>query len=200
MFNAQKLTGELDKGFTILFSYYGRRFVYQLNEIGKGIALIIIWVLLSVSFITSKSYADELAPNFNISTIDHKPFSLASFQGEKPVYLFFWATWCPICKKEIPRVKALQDELGDKIEILAINIAVNDSVANVKQYQKDHKLNYSLAFDQGSKVSKQYGVIGTPTQVVIDIDGNIRYLGHQYPVGLESFIKQLSTPRNKSKT
>lgn len=198
MFNAQKLTVELDKGLTILFSYYGRRFVYQLNEIGKGIALIIIWGLLSVSFITSKSYADELAPNFDISTIENKPFSLANFKGEKPVYLFFWATWCPICKKEIPRVKALQEEFGDKIEVLAINIAVNDSVANVRQYQKDHELNYSLAFDQDSKISKKYGVIGTPTQVVIDIDGNIRYLGHQYPVGLESFIKQLSTPKSNS--
>lgn len=134
----------------------------------------------------------EQAPPFTLTTLDGKSFSLAEFSGKKPVFLFFWATWCPICKKEIPRIKALHANFGNDIEILAINTGFNDSIENTHHYQTRHNIPYAIAFDLHSEISKRYGVYGTPTQIVIDIDGKIRYQGHHFPPGLGGFVKQLS--------
>lgn len=169
--------------------------IFSLNVITKALA----WVkylqasLLVVSItLLSFSSSAEPAKDFTITTIDNRTFSLSSYEQHKPVYLFFWATWCPICKKEIPKVKALHEAYGNQIEILAINVGLNDSLANVEHYIKEYDIKYPIAFDTNSVISEQFGVFGTPTQVVIDIDGEIRYQGHQYPVGLEGFISQLS--------
>ena len=169
--------------------------IFSLNVITKALA----WVkylqasLLVVSItLLSFSSSAEPAKDFTITTIDNRTFSLSSYEQHKPVYLFFWATWCPICKKEIPKVKALHEAYGNQIEILAINVGLNDSLANVEHYIKEYDIKYPIAFDTNSVISEQFGVFGTPTQVVIDIDGEIRYQGHQYPMGLEGFISQLS--------
>ena len=167
----------------------------QTRDIMKGFSLLLIWLIFSIVFFTTHSYAEEAPEDFTITTLDGHNFSLTEYQNKKPVFLFFWATWCPICKKEIPRIKALHEEFGDEIEILAINVGYNDSLANIKQYQQQYQVQFPIAFDEHSEISQNYGVIGTPTQVVIDIDGDLRYHGNQFPAGLESLLHVLSTPK-----
>lgn len=170
-----------------------------LNVITKALAWVkhqqvsLLIVLITLLSFTSNA---EPAKDFTITTIDTRTFTLSSYEQHKPVYLFFWATWCPICKKEIPKVKALYEAYGDQIEILAINVGLNDSLSNVEDYIKEYDIQYPIAFDTNSVISEQFGVFGTPTQVVIDIDGEIRYQGHQYPMGLEGFIGQLSKSKH----
>ena len=117
----------------------------------------------------------DIAPDFSITTLDNQTFRLKAWQGKKAVYLIFWATWCPNCKLEIPKLTKLSQSLKDKMHFLAINAGINDSVKKVKRYQQKYPMNYPIAFDQGSPVSKLFKVVGTPTQIIIDINGIIRY-------------------------
>lgn len=166
----------------------------SVNNAAKIMSSFLLGTVLSVAFVSPNSCAAEPAVDFSITTMAGDNFTLSNFKQKKPVYLFFWATWCPICKKEIPRVKALHEKFGNQIEVLAINVGMNDSLDNIIAYQSTYQINYPIAFDENSAIANKYNVFGTPTQVVIDIDGNLRYQGHSYPVGLESFIKQLSIP------
>ena len=105
----------------------------------------------------------QLATDFTLKSLEGEEFKLSSFRGKNPVYLVFWATWCPYCVKEIPRLKELYTKLAPKgLKILAINISYNDPLLRVQSFQKKYELPYPILYDNNATVSRQYGVIGVP--------------------------------------
>lgn len=138
--------------------------------------LILTIGLLLTSLLFSTAYAVEieegmLAPDFSIKRLDGSEFKLSEFKGKKAVHMVFWTTWCTYCMKKIPQLKYNQNVLSKQIEIIAIDTSVRDSLAKVYRFQKEREINYPLAFDFGKKVTDLYGVWGTPTEFIIDING-----------------------------
>ena len=136
-------------------------------------------ILFSVSSI---GYAEEdepsegqIAPDFSITTLDGEKFNLKDYRGKQAVYLVFWNTWCTYCMKKIPKLKHAQQELNDQIKVIAVNTGLKDSVEKSLAFEKRFEINYPLAFDHGKKVTDLYGVWGTPTEFIIDINGIIRH-------------------------
>ena len=58
------------------------------------------------------------APGFSLVLSDGTEFTLAG--EERPVYLVFWAEWCPTCKRELPVVDALAQEYGERVAFVAV--------------------------------------------------------------------------------
>ena len=131
------------------------------------------------------------APDFELKTFSGETFKLSDYRGKKPVYLVFWATWCPICKAEIPHIKKIHAQLGDKVEMLAINVGFEDTLEKAKHYQKEHQLPYAVAFDENTVLTKRYGVVGTPWQIVIDVNGTVRYFSNNTPVDIADHLDSL---------
>ncbi len=158
------------------------------------------WILFLAIALTGTSQAlatskvGDRAPDFSATTLDGKRVSLSDYLGKKPVYLVFWATWCPNCLKEIPEINALKTKFNDRLAILAINVGINDSADAARKYQQEHHMQYPVVFDDGSVISSAYGVVGTPTQLLIGTDGIIRYRGSKTPAGadIETHWKKLS--------
>jgi thiol-disulfide isomerase/thioredoxin len=144
--------------------------------------LMILVMIFSVSNLNAITQG-QIAPNFTATTLEGKQVSLEQFKGKKVVWLTFWATWCPYCKKEIPALKELHEKYGDKVEVIAINIGVNDSVEKSKDYKFEHDLPYDIIFS--NEITRQYEVRGTPTQVVIDINGRVVYKGTRVPTDIK---------------
>lgn len=117
----------------------------------------------------------ELAPDFEIATQDGALFRLSDFRGRKPVYVVFWNSWCSYCIKKTPRYVKLQEQFGDKIEIIAINTTWSDSPEEMRSFEQHHQIKYSTAFDAGEAVTDQYGVLKVPTEFIVDVNGIIRY-------------------------
>lgn len=121
----------------------------------------------------------DSAPGFTINRLDGSQFDLSTYRGEKLVHLVFWATWCPVCRAEIPAIKNLQENHGDVVEVLAVS--VNGSARPIPEYVERHQLNYPVAFDISRSVLERYNVAGTPTQILIDKSGMIVYRGSETP-------------------
>ncbi len=143
--------------------------------------LLVLAILFSIHSVNAIEVGEK-AINFKATTLEGKEISLDEFKGKKAVWLVFWATWCPYCDKEVPALKDLHEKYNDKLKIIAINIAANDSAEKAKAYKKKFDLPYDIIFS--NEITRDYRVRGTPTQVVIDINGNVIFKGTKVPANI----------------
>lgn len=108
----------------------------------------------------------------------NKSISFKDITKGKVVFLNFWGTWCPPCRKEIPDIVKLDKDLPDK-DFVVVGIALErernqqKAVQLVSKFADSKGLNYNIIVDDG-KISKAYGPISAvPTTFIIDRDGRI---------------------------
>jgi len=141
----------------------------------------LLCVFSSVSFNVWAVNVGEKAPDFNLTTLAGDSVKLNDYVGKTPVHLIFWATWCAACLKEVPQIKILNREFAQRLPTLAINIGISDSIEKSKAYKSKHEIPYPIAFDSNNAVSKAFGVVATPTQIIIGRDGTVYYRGVKTP-------------------
>lgn len=123
----------------------------------------------------------EEGPNFSLVDFQTgKKVSLSDFRGKKVVMLEFWATWCDICKIEMPRLQKEYDKYKDKgYQLLGITLSRGDPKDRdrIKALRDKHKLGYPILLDTEFEVAtKLYGLSGPiPLKVIIDCAGKVRY-------------------------
>ncbi len=149
-----------------------------MNSPSRPHPLMQILLLAASLLFASSSRAVEigdLAPDFDLQTMDGTPWRLADYRGKKAVYLIFCNTWCSYCIEKTPRYTKLQEQFADRVEIIAVNTTWSDSKEEIEQFQQRFGLNYPVAMDNGEVLSKRYAVSGVPTEFIIDINGVVRY-------------------------
>ncbi|MFZ5801355.1 MAG: TlpA family protein disulfide reductase [Candidatus Omnitrophota bacterium] len=122
---------------------------------------------------------DKKAPEFSLEDIKGDKVNLKELCG-KPILLKFWTSWCPFCRKEIPKVNKLYEDYSQKgLVILAIDI--EETKAKISSFAQKQNIKYKILFDLDGEVAKSYEVMGVPTYVLIDKDCLIRYTGNSRP-------------------
>jgi len=127
--------------------------------------------------LTIRKMADgEAGINFSGTTVDGKTMKLSDFTG-KVVLVDVWATWCGPCKKEIPALKQLEEEMHGK-EVVFISYSV-DKVKDHEKWKKfvaDEQLGGVQLFgpaDFSSPVCVDYKINAIPRFLLFDKKGNI---------------------------
>lgn len=101
-----------------------------------------------------------------------KPLSLTQLKG-KVVLVNFWATWCPPCRQEMPDLQALQNELGDAAQVLAVGGDPGEGPDKLLGFADNQELQFTVLFDGGQAI-REYRALALPTTFVIDANGIIR--------------------------
>lgn len=118
----------------------------------------------------------EQIPPFSITTLNGDVIDSSNIIGKQPIFLVFWATWCPICKEKIPHINEMAAKFVPKgMLFLGINAGVNDSEKKVRRYAEKYNMEYPLYFDKGSELTKKFKVSGIPTIIIVDKSGVVRY-------------------------
>lgn len=144
----------------------------------------------SMSAIASTTLDGSKAPDFTLQSNSNGNIRLTEQRGNV-IMINFWASWCGPCKQEMP----LLDELHERYKkagftILGVNVENNR--AKALDVLEDIPVNFPILFDDDSIVSKLYDVSAMPTTVMIDRDGNLRYLHKGYQPGFEDeYRKQI---------
>jgi thiol-disulfide isomerase/thioredoxin len=115
----------------------------------------------------------RVAPNFRVTTFAQEVISKESLKGH-PALLMFWAPWCRVCQRELPLLaKFYQHDKPVALKVLAIGFA--DTPSHVEQFVQAHPSTFVFptAYDKADEVAQLFGVVATPTFVVLDAQGNI---------------------------
>ncbi len=113
------------------------------------------------------------APAFEVVTFAGEAYSRDSLKGQ-PTLLVFWASWCPVCQKELPVLGRFytKDKPG---QLRVLSIGFSDLRGNIERYVKAHPESFVFptAFDIDNDVAQAFKVTATPTLVLLDAQGNI---------------------------
>jgi peroxiredoxin len=118
------------------------------------------------------------APRLVVKTIDGETIDLGSLYGKKAVYIKFWATWCVPCRQQMPHFQHTYETAGPDLAVIAVNVGFNDSVPEIRKYQKQLGITMPIVFDGDAALAAAFNVRVTPQHIVIGRDGRIQYVGH----------------------
>ena len=110
------------------------------------------------------------APPFTVTDMNGQTVSLASLKG-KPVFLNFWATWCPPCVGEMPDIQRMYAKYGDKVHFVIVNI--DGTKPDVTAFMENHAFSFPVALDTNGSAASAYAVQAIPTSYIIDADSNV---------------------------
>ncbi|MGO8946021.1 MAG: peroxiredoxin family protein [Syntrophobacteraceae bacterium] len=161
-------------------------------------ALFFSFILLITVLIGLPAVADEqketapavATPDFQLQDLNGTTVTLSQFKGQKPVLLYFWATWCHFCLAARPAVIELRKSVPDAdLEIFAINVGSGDSLEKVKRFEDANPAPYTVLYDADTKVTRSYRVEGIPHFVLLDKNGKVKYEGNRLPSDPMNLLK-----------
>ena len=147
-------------------------------------ALLFIAIVIGVQFWQTRDTPRGPAPEFAGRLVDGQPFDLATWRAAhagRPVLLYFWAEWCPICKTTAGNVGNVSADWP--VTSIAIQ---SGTAAPVARVMDDKAYRWPTLPDPAAEVLRRYGLAGVPSFVVINPAGDIRFVavGYTSEIGL----------------
>lgn len=113
--------------------------------------------------------------------------SLDDFGKKKAYVLVFTNTSCPLAKRYLPTLTALDKEYAGKdVQFVGVNSAEEDSIISMATQAVQHDVAFPFVKDFGGVCARVLGVRRTPEAVILDADKRLRYRGRiddQYRLG-----------------
>jgi len=141
--------------------------------------------------------SDKKTVDFSLKTIDGTDIRLQDYRGKKVVHLVFWATWCPHCLMEMPKVKEIYHTLdSNAYEILAIDVGINDTLKRIRKIQKKYGIPCKILLDEKGEVTRQCKIVGVPYHIIIGKDGTIIDRFNELPKDPLVYLQKYITPED----
>ena len=144
-------------------------------------SLLILVLLLLPHAVAAAQLGQPLVP-FKGIELNGQPYDLQTAIGNKPVFLVFWASWCPSCWTEVSRINQLAEKYRARgMEFVAVNVGYNDSVERAEAFVRKTGMTYPTYFDGSNILSQKYQVLGVPTIIIADKRGIVRFRNFTAP-------------------
>ncbi len=128
------------------------------------------------------------AANFTLKDADGNNVRLSDYRGQV-VLINFWASWCGPCRQEFP----LLDELHQKYQpmgftVFGVNVEQERELAD--KVLREIPVTFPILFDDQNEVSEEYDVDAMPATVLVDRNGEIRFMHRGYKPGYEDLYEK----------
>jgi thiol-disulfide isomerase/thioredoxin len=146
------------------------------------------------SLVKDRGEAPELTSSqwFNVD----KPIHLADLRGQV-VMLDFWRIGCPECIHAMPYLNEAYTRFkGEGVQLVSVHSAELDferDVNSIRDFIARYNIRYPVALDNDRVVWRSFGLSATPTFVILDKQGRVRYrhVGEGRYDQIEPVLKQL---------
>lgn len=121
-------------------------------------------------------------PEFEFTLADGKTIDTGDLKG-KVVMLQFTASWCSVCRKEMPHIESeIWQKHRKNNDFVLLGVDMDEPVEKVKKFATDMKITYPLALDPGAKIFYTFAAegAGVTRNIIIDKKGKIAYMTRLY--------------------
>lgn len=118
----------------------------------------------------------NLAPDFELTDYNGNKVKLSDFKGKSPVFLNFWASWCPFCVDEMPLMAKVQKEFGNQYVTLAVNRGEDQATGQKFTDTLGVSSEFILLNDEPDSTYPKYNGFSMPYSIFIDKNGVINEL------------------------
>jgi len=117
------------------------------------------------------TFSNEAPVELSLVRLGGGTINLADYRGEKPVILDFWASWCPNCRRDMPRLNAWYQKYKDKVEVIGINLQESSDVA--LRFVDSRNITFPIALDPKRQASLTFRIQYTNTHILINKEGYV---------------------------
>lgn len=160
----------------------------------RGRSSIAFWVMLLVAFFMLSAFLDRglvrgTPPPIAASDLDGKPVEWPGV-NDKPTLLYFWATWCPLCRTMQHSIRSVA---GDHS---VVTVALQSGTdAELRSYLQRQGLTIRVVSDPAGAIAERYGLRGVPALFFIDRNGRVRFAATGYTTEIGIRIRLWLTAR-----
>ena len=153
----------------------------------KKLVFIIALLISQLSFTQNdgdrgyKVKVGEQAPELSFSLMDGTSISNETLKG-KVVVLQFTASWCSVCRKEMPHLEKEVWQRFKNDEFILIGIDLKEEPEKVNRFIKQMKVSYPFAIDTDGALFESFTLpkSGVTRNIVLDKKGEIIFLSRLY--------------------
>lgn len=129
----------------------------------------------------------EMAPDFTATDLSGAERSLSEFVGQ-PVWLFFWGSWCPPCRSEMPDLQVAYDELQHE-GVVVLAVSLDEPASEAARFSNLNQLTFTVLSDPSrSGTNENYPIFSFPTHIFIGADGVIEAIALK-PLNADSALE-----------
>ncbi|MCZ4694147.1 TlpA family protein disulfide reductase [Ancylomarina euxinus] len=119
----------------------------------------------------------DMAPDFEMSLMDGQKVKLSDLKG-KVVMLQFTASWCGVCRKEMPFIEKEIWQINKNKDFALYGLDRDEPIEKAQKLIDATGITYPIALDDGGKIFEQYALknSGITRNVILNREGRIIYL------------------------
>jgi len=156
---------------------------WNIKKIVREIAimgLIIFVVSNALSYIRKPDLQSSQLPTISAPLSNGEVFNSNAFKN-RPLMIHFWATWCPVCKREAGNIQTVSEYYN--VLTIAVKSGSNEEI---NRYLKEQGVDYRVINDINSKWANLYSVGVFPTTFIYNAEGTIAFteVGYTSTLGL----------------
>lgn len=142
--------------------------------------LLLVVVIAGIALVAVSAYqflmrpgSGDVAPDFTVNTLSGEPVSLQALRG-RPVLIVFWASFCGICREELPQVSKLAAEMAPSgLSVLAISVDDDRTDAVVRMIASTLDPALTVLRDPTGVVADAYQSFAIPDAILVNREGTI---------------------------
>jgi thiol-disulfide isomerase/thioredoxin len=91
---------------------------------------------------------------------------------EKPLIIYFFATWCPTCRKDLENLNATHPQYKEEISVLVVGFDRTESLDKIRDYKEGRNYEWPFAAYNSDAVT-EFQVVSQASKVGISLEGEV---------------------------
>lgn len=111
------------------------------------------------------------APRIELPRLGGGTLDTAEYAG-RPLWINFMATWCPPCRDELPMMEVMQEQLGEDLTIVLVDVGEDEAI--VADFIESLDVTMPVGIDEDGRVQETWGAWALPVHFWLDEEGVVK--------------------------